>query len=68
MTEVLPQEKKLRYVEKETDEVKELSYDILLNAAPIDMLVKETKICRELDILHNKVVCLYFLTITKFEK
>ncbi|VDN33693.1 unnamed protein product [Cylicostephanus goldi] len=47
--------KRVRYVNKTSNEVKDLDYDILLNAAPIDLLVKETKICPEINVDHNKV-------------
>ncbi|KAJ1368549.1 hypothetical protein KIN20_029703 [Parelaphostrongylus tenuis] len=32
-----------------------MDYDVLLNAAPIDLLIKETKLCPELIIERNKV-------------
>lgn len=49
-----PGAKYVRYVNGDSDEVKELDYDILLNAAPIDLLVKETKLCPEINVAHNK--------------
>ncbi|KAL6737371.1 hypothetical protein Aduo_011020 [Ancylostoma duodenale] len=50
-----PGAKCLQYVSGDSSEVKELDYDILLNAAPIDLLVKETKLCPEINVDHNKV-------------
>ncbi|CAI4227173.1 unnamed protein product [Auanema sp. JU1783] len=52
---VNPKEKTVNYIEKGSDEVKTMEYDVLLNAAPIDILIKETKLCSELEVLHNKV-------------
>ncbi|VDM58331.1 unnamed protein product [Angiostrongylus costaricensis] len=45
----------LRYQCKNSDEVRDMDYDVLLSAAPIDLLLKQTKLCRELNIERNKV-------------
>uniref|UniRef100_A0A7E4VKQ5 Amino_oxidase domain-containing protein n=1 Tax=Panagrellus redivivus TaxID=6233 RepID=A0A7E4VKQ5_PANRE len=48
--------KQVTYVDKaDNNTVKTLDYDVLINTSPIDTLVKETKICPELNILNNKV-------------
>lgn len=38
-----------------SDEIDIISYDALINTAPIDLLVQNTKICPELNVEHNKV-------------
>ncbi|KAI1733110.1 flavin containing amine oxidoreductase domain-containing protein [Ditylenchus destructor] len=38
-----------------SDELDTISYDALINTAPIDLLVQNTKICPELNVEHNKV-------------
>ncbi|CAJ0920873.1 unnamed protein product, partial [Mesorhabditis belari] len=49
------EEKTVEYLEKGNDTPKKVNYDILLNTGPIDILVRETQITRELDLLRNKV-------------
>ncbi|VDO31495.1 unnamed protein product [Haemonchus placei] len=34
-----------------------VNYDVLLNAAPINILVRETKLCREIIVAYNKILC-----------
>ncbi|VDM95168.1 unnamed protein product, partial [Onchocerca ochengi] len=46
---------KLITYEKEQYGKFKLSYDVLINTSPIDQLIKQTKLCRELDLKHNKV-------------
>uniref|UniRef100_A0A915B8U6 Amine oxidase domain-containing protein n=1 Tax=Parascaris univalens TaxID=6257 RepID=A0A915B8U6_PARUN len=57
VTKVNANEKRLTYVEKSNDErrTKEICYDVLVNSSPIDLLIKSTKLCPELNIEHNKV-------------
>ncbi|KAI6206814.1 hypothetical protein M3Y94_00956800 [Aphelenchoides besseyi] len=50
-----PKTKTIRYVYGEDEKSVELKYDALLNTAPIDQLIKETKICPELNLEHNQV-------------
>ena len=46
--------KRLVYTNTEGREHR-LSYDILINSGPIDLLVEQTKICTPLQLKHNKV-------------
>ncbi|VDO50987.1 unnamed protein product, partial [Onchocerca flexuosa] len=63
MTNKLPSEwfrfgcesNKLITYEKEQYGKFKLNYDVLINTSPIDQLIKHTKLCRELDLKHNKV-------------
>ncbi|VDL76413.1 unnamed protein product [Nippostrongylus brasiliensis] len=45
----------VRYKSAGSEEVREMDYDVLLNASPIDLLIKETNICPEINVNHNKV-------------
>uniref|UniRef100_A0A915MUH0 Amino_oxidase domain-containing protein n=1 Tax=Meloidogyne javanica TaxID=6303 RepID=A0A915MUH0_MELJA len=47
--------KRLVYTNTEEKEHR-LSYDILINSGPIDLLVEQTKICTPLQLKHNKVI------------
>uniref|UniRef100_A0A914M3Z2 Amine oxidase domain-containing protein n=1 Tax=Meloidogyne incognita TaxID=6306 RepID=A0A914M3Z2_MELIC len=47
--------KRLVYTNTEGREHR-LSYDILINSGPIDLLVEQTKICTPLQLKHNKVI------------
>lgn len=55
VTGVNVKDKKVTYVDTEDNSEKTMDYDVLVNTSPIDQLVKETKICPELNIMHNKV-------------
>uniref|UniRef100_A0AC34PUL5 Amine oxidase domain-containing protein n=1 Tax=Panagrolaimus sp. JU765 TaxID=591449 RepID=A0AC34PUL5_9BILA len=56
VTSVNYKKKTVTYVDKNEGNVeKEISYDVLVNTSPIDKLVQDTKICPELDVMHNKV-------------
>lgn len=50
-----PHARQLSYVNTKNGETTSLKYDALLNTSPIDLLVKQTGICPELDLDHNKV-------------
>ncbi|TMS37940.1 hypothetical protein L596_004772 [Steinernema carpocapsae] len=61
--------KSVTYTDKVSGEVQKMDYDVLVNTAPIDQLVKSTKICSELDVEHNKVFIVGVgleLPVTKF--
>ncbi|VDN08440.1 unnamed protein product, partial [Thelazia callipaeda] len=47
--------KKIIY-ENRKFELFEISYDVLINTSPIDQLIENTKLCRSLDLKHNKVI------------
>lgn len=61
VTKVNAKEKSLTYVEKVDGEecTREICYDVLVNSSPIDLLIKNTKLCPELNIEHNKVRITY---------
>ncbi|VDO14761.1 unnamed protein product [Haemonchus placei] len=44
----------IRYRVEGSNDVHEMNYDVLLNAAPIDILVRETKLCPEINVAYNK--------------
>uniref|UniRef100_A0AC35FUT6 Amine oxidase domain-containing protein n=1 Tax=Panagrolaimus sp. PS1159 TaxID=55785 RepID=A0AC35FUT6_9BILA len=48
--------KQITYINKNDNGLEEtINYDVLVNTAPIDTLINETKICPQLNIEHNKV-------------
>ena len=51
--------KQITYINKDNDGLEQtVNYDVLVNTAPIDILINETKICPQLNIEHNQVtVC-----------
>jgi len=56
VTSVDVKKKELKYIDKSDGNAeKMINYDVLVNTSPIDKLVKDTKICPQLNIIHNKV-------------
>uniref|UniRef100_A0AC35GAR3 Amine oxidase domain-containing protein n=1 Tax=Panagrolaimus sp. PS1159 TaxID=55785 RepID=A0AC35GAR3_9BILA len=49
------QSKSINFIENNNAIIKAMDYDILINTAPIDKLINETKLCLPLNIVHNKV-------------
>jgi len=47
--------KQVTYRDAVTKEEMKVSYDALINSSPIDLFVRQTKICPELNLIHNKV-------------
>lgn len=48
-------QKQLSYMDTKSQEVRQMKYDALINTAPIDLLVKQTGVCPELQLDHNQV-------------
>ncbi|CAB3409347.1 unnamed protein product [Caenorhabditis bovis] len=48
-------EKTIEVIEKDQETPKKVEYDVLLNTAPIDQLIKSTQVTGPLDIKYNKV-------------
>lgn len=55
VVDVSPRDNQLTYVDTKTNESKTIKYDALINTSPIDLLVKQTGICPELQLEHNQV-------------
>ncbi|KJH42238.1 amine oxidase family protein [Dictyocaulus viviparus] len=55
VVEINPVAKCLRYQLKDSKEIYDIDYDVLLSAAPIDLLIKKTNLCQELNLEYNKV-------------
>ena len=54
--------KKISYVRNNSEEIETISYDVLINSSPIDLFVENTQICPSLNISHNKVIHIGFLS------
>lgn len=66
VVDVNARQNQLSYVDTKSNETKTIKYDALINTAPIDLLVKQTGVCPELQLEHNQASHFKIETLLKY--